>query len=160
MNAKNDYSNCEMCNRKLKKHFYSFDRHVEQAHYGSDDGQTEISVLRAETVAAYCSAKCAWASIIPELAERGLKHTGGGVGPIEVCAKCGGLVDMSQPHVSYTYHDQTLDEKPWLSSIQVHDAEGLADVCIRCDGDVAADEINLLEPIADVDARTPCQSIA
>ena len=91
---------------------------------------------------------------------RGVKDTGGGAGPIEVCAKCGGLVDMTQPHVSYSYHDQTLEVKPWLSSIEVHYAECLAEVCIRCDGDVAADEMNLIEPVEDELMRTPCQTIA
>ena len=50
--------------------------------------------------------------------------------------------------------------KPWLSFVEVHYAECLAVVCIRCDGDVAADEMNLKEPIEDELVRTQCQTIA
>ena len=157
MKTDNDYGKCDVCNKQLEPHFYSFERQVEQARYDREDGQTEIKVLRSETIASYCSAKCAWASIIPGLAERGIKRTGGGEGPIEVCAKCDGLVDMTQPHINYSYFDQTLDVKPWLTSIEVHYAEGLAVVCVRCDGDVAADEMNLMEPVESGDVPAPCE---
>jgi hypothetical protein len=155
-----DFNNCPVCNKKLSNHFYSFDRHVEVSQYKQFMGSTSLTVLRSEPIAECCSAECAWSSIFLGLAERGLKLTGGGVGPIEVCAKCGGPVDMSEPHVSYVYHDQTFEEQPWLSSITVHYAEGLADVCIRCDGDVAADELNLPEPVEDGEISVESQTVA
>jgi hypothetical protein len=146
---KNDYGVCEVCSKPLIARHFTFNRHVERCHYGqneSDDG-VSIEVLRAEDLSAYCSRECAWPAIMSALAERGVRHTGSGVGPIEVCAKCGGPVLMSEPHIAYNVHDETEQRKPWLKQIEVHESEALADVCVRCDGDVAADAANLPESI-------------
>jgi hypothetical protein len=143
-----DYGSCDACGKPLLARRFNFNRHVERCLYGqdeSDDGVT-IIVLRAEELAAYCSRECAWPAILTSLAERGVRHTGSGVGPVEVCAKCGGPVMMSHPHVAYNVHDETEFRQPWLTHVDVHDAEALADVCVRCDGDVEADSANLPEP--------------
>ena len=142
------YGKCDACNKPLKARHHTFNKHVEQCFYGqpeSDDGIV-CQVLSADTLAAYCSAECAWPAVLADLSSRNLSYTGGCLGPIGVCAKCGGPVLMTGPHVSYNIYDETLERKPWLTSINVHCSEGLAEVCVNCDGDVEADSRNLAEP--------------
>lgn len=143
------FGHCDACGKPLATRHFTFNRHVEQYHYGqgATDEDMSCEVLSAETLATYCNAECAWPAMLAALAERGIKCTGGGAGPIEACSKCGGPVVMSQPHVAYIVHDETEVRKPWLTEARVHSAEGLADVCVRCDGDVAADAANLPEAI-------------
>ncbi len=147
---KSDFGHCDACGKPLAARHFTFNRHVEQYHYGQDNTDEGMNcyVLSAETLAAYCNAECAWPAMLAALAERGIKHTGGGgAGPIEACSRCGGPVLMSQPHVAFIVHDETEVHKPWLTEARVHSAEGLADVCVRCEGDVAADAVNLPEAI-------------
>lgn len=146
---KHDYGHCDACGKPLTARYFTFNRLVEQCHYNQEevDGDLCIEVLREETLATYCSAECAWPAMLAALMEHGIKHTGGGAGPIEACAKCGGVVLMSQPHIAYSVRDETEWRKPWLTEIQVHEATGLADVCVCCDSDVVGDAVSLPEPI-------------
>lgn len=144
---KHDFGHCDACGKPLAARHFTLNRHVEQHHYGQGDHDECITgeVLSAETLATYCNAECAWPAMLAALAERGIKHTGGGAGPFEACSKCGGPAAMSQPHIAHVVHDETEERKPWLTEARVHSAEELADVCVRCEGDVEADAASLPE---------------
>ena len=149
-----DFGCCGACAASLTARYTSLNRLVERTDYDrpgeTPDDQATITTLRDDVLGEYCDAVCAMPSALLVLFERGLRHAGGGAGPIETCAKCGGPVDLTEPHVTYQLMDQTETRKPWLISIQPHDAEVLAYVCQRCDGDLAADEFSVPETVVDM----------
>lgn len=137
--SRHDCGTCDACGKPLEARRWTFNRHVERLHYAATpEDAISAQVIAAETEAAYCSRECAWPALLVRLAEKGVRHTGGGTGPVESCARCGGPVVMSRPHVSYNLHDETQLRQPWLTEVQVHWDEGLAEVCLRCDGEIDA----------------------
>jgi hypothetical protein len=138
MPPKPDLGCCNACGKPLTERRGSFNRVVEQYRYGPQEA-IEVDVLSDESVAMYCSAECAWPAMHIYLCERDIKYTGGGAGPVVPCARCGGLLDMTQPHVAYLVRDETEHRTPWLNSIEVHSAEGVADVCLHCDSELTTD---------------------
>jgi ssDNA-binding Zn-finger/Zn-ribbon topoisomerase 1 len=149
MSKMEDFVECDTCGASLDVRFWSFDRLVQRFDYDrqgdTPDDCATVTVLRDEMLGQFCDDDCARLTALPDLAERGLKLVECGAGPIETCAKCGGPVDLTEPHVFYQLMDQTVTHKPWLSSVQPHDTEALAYVCPRCDGDLTADEMNVPE---------------
>ena len=149
MSNSRDFGICDTCGTSLAARYTSFERLVERFAYdrtGNTPGeQATVTIIRMDMLGQYCDEKCAWPDAVLSLAERGLRHTGDGSGPIEPCARCGGPVDLTRPHVAYQLMDQTETRQPWLISIQPHSSETLAYVCPRCDGDLAADEMNVPE---------------
>lgn len=145
----NEYGQCEVCGSRLIARHLTFNRHVEKYHYGQveSDLTITIEVLSAETLTVYCCSTCAWPDMLVKLSEQGIRHTGCGSGPIEVCSKCGGPVIMAQPHIAYTFHDETEFRDLSITRVQVNNAEVIAKVCVRCDGDVEADAANLHEEV-------------
>lgn len=138
MLPKADFGCCNACGKPLTERRVSLNRLIEQYRYGPQETM-EGDVLRDETVATYCSAECAWPAMHIYLCERDINYTGGSAGPVVPCAKCGGLLDMTQPHVAYVVRDETEQRTPWLNSIEVHSAEGVADVCLDCGGEMIID---------------------
>lgn len=151
MNKQEDYGRCEACDAVLTARYHSFERLVERFSYDqpgeTPDDQATITVLRCDLLGLYCGQACAMPAVLLGLAERGLRPTDCGAGPIEVCAKCGGPMDLTKPHVAYQLMDQTETRQPWLASIEPHDTDTLAYVCPRCDGDLSADEMNVPEAV-------------
>jgi len=136
----NQYGMCTICNQPLNDYQVQFDRRIERMSYlpmGDSELQAMVSVLYAEGLACYCSKDCANLGIYKELQDRGIKSTGGSIGPLTSCAKCGSIVDMTQPHVHYVKMEVTVNKTPSQTSLTVHDDEGLADICINCDPDGA-----------------------
>jgi hypothetical protein len=161
MTASDDYGICDTCMTPLTDRYWSFDRQVEQFVY-DQPGHTpaecaSVTVLRSEPLGFYCGRGCAFPAALLLLAERGLRSTECGAGPIETCAKCGGPVDLTKPHVLYQLMDQTETRKPWLISIQPLELESLAYVCPRCDGDLTANEMNLPEAETEIQ---PLEAVA
>ena len=99
----------------------------------------ESDVLSDETAAIYCSDECAWTAMHIYLSEQDIKYTGGCAGPVVPCARCGGLLNMTQPHIAYVVRDETEQRPPWLNSIEVHSAEGVADVCLPFSGETTTE---------------------
>lgn len=149
MNASDDYGVCDTCQIPLGARYWSFDRQVEQFVYDQPgDTPSEcatVTVLHSDALGIFCGRDCASLTALLRLAEGGLRIVECAAGPIETCAKCGEPVDLTKPHVLYQLMDQTESRQPWLISIQPLDTESLAYVCPRCDGDLAADEMNVPE---------------
>jgi len=136
----NQYGMCATCNQPLTDYQIQFERRVERMSYlpmGDAEYQAIVSVLYCEGLTCYCSKDCACLGIQKRLLDRGIKNTGGSIGPVTSCAKCGSIIDMTQPHVHYVKMEVTVKKKPSQTSLTVHDEEGLADVCINCDPDGA-----------------------
>lgn len=156
MKASDDYGVCDICEVRLGARYWSFDRQVEQFVYdrvGDTPGEcATVTVLHSEALGIFCCRDCAWLAALLGLAERGLKIVECGAGPIETCAKCNGPVDLTKPHALYQLMDQTESRQPWLITLQPIDTESLAYVCPRCDGDLAADEMNIPESASDLES--------
>jgi hypothetical protein len=136
----NQYGMCATCDQPLTDYQVQFERRVERMSYlpmGASELQAMVSVLYSKELACYCSKDCASLGIYKELQARGIKNTGGSIGPVTSCAKCGSIVDLTQPHVHYVKMEVTVKKKPSQTSLSVHDDEGLADICINCDPDGA-----------------------
>lgn len=151
MSKSENFGECEACGASLGARYWSFNRLVERLDYDrqgdAPDDCATITVLSDEPLGQFCGDGCARLTALLGLAERGLRLFDCGTGPIETCAKCGGPVDLTEPHVFYQLMDQTETRKPWLNTIQPHDFESLAYVCPRCDGDLTADEMNVPETV-------------
>ncbi len=136
----NQYGTCATCNQSLTDNQVLFDRNIERMEYlptGPSDLQAMAIVLYGEDIGCYCSKDCACLGIQKELLDRGIKNTGSSIGPVTSCAKCGCIVDMTQPHVHYVKMEVTINKTRSQTSLTVHDDEGLADICINCDPDGA-----------------------
>lgn len=138
MPSNTSFGCCEVCGRPLAARHHSLDRHIEQLTYPSPDAAPEApitaKVLYAESLAHYCSAICAVQGAEKALAQRGIRITLPGPGPIETCSKCGTPVDLSRPHVIYEDMELTEVRQPWLLQAQPHEVNVLAVVCDACDG--------------------------
>lgn len=149
MPASENYGECDACGVSLTARYWTFDRLVERVDYNrpgdTPSSSATVTVLRSETLEQMCSEDCARLVAFLRLAERGLRQGECGTGPIEVCAKCGGPVDLTQSHVAYQLMDQTESRQPWLTMINPIDSEILAYVCSACDGDLMAYEIDVPE---------------
>ncbi len=149
MSESKEFVECDTCGASLGARYWSFNRLVERVDYDrqgeTPDDCATITVLRDDVLGQFCDDGCAKITAWSDLAGRGLRLIECGAGPIETCAKCGGPVDLTEPHVFYQLMDQTETRRPWLNTIQPHDTEALAYVCSRCDGDLAADEMNVPE---------------
>jgi len=136
----NQYGMCATCNQSLTDYQVQFDKRVERMSYlpmGDSEYQAIVNVLYCEELACYCSKDCACLGVHKELQARGIKNTGGSIGPVTSCAKCGSIIDMTQPHVHYVTMEVKVNKTPSQTSLTVHDEEGLADVCVKCDPDGA-----------------------
>ena len=132
----NQYGMCAICNQSLTDYQVLFDRNIERMEYlpmGPSDFQAMAIVLYAEDIGCYCSMDCANLGIQKGLQDRGINRIGTSIGPVTSCAKCGSIVDMTQPHVHYVKMEVTVNKSSEQTSLTVHDDEGLADVCINCD---------------------------
>jgi hypothetical protein len=150
----NQYGMCGTCNQPLTDYQVQFDRRIERMSYlpmGDSELQAMVSVLYCQGLACYCSKDCANLGVHKELQARGIKNTGASIGPVTSCAKCGSIVDMTQPHVHYVVMEVTVKKNPSQTSLTVLDSEGLADVCVNCDPDgVLSAAIQQSEPVADI----------
>lgn len=90
----------------------------------------DVEVKGLKSIAKYCSNRCRRkgrklamaAEHVPMPAKRP------SLGPIEVCAKCGGIVDMTKWHVVYF---QSNDNTPSHAD-KTYDAKELAVICKTC----------------------------
>jgi hypothetical protein len=94
-----------------------------------NDFQAIAEILEGDSVGCYCSPTCAATGVYKEMESRGIKLTGGSLGPITACAKCGAQIDMTEAFVSY----ESMEVMSHKSSVEVINAEGIADVCLKCD---------------------------
>lgn len=108
---------------------------------GDVDSNAEITVLDSAVIGDFCDSKCARARVPGLLAERGLNVLPPDHGLMETCAQCGGVVYMNLPHVAYV----TLDVMEMGGEADVYDWFCWCVVCNRCDGDLAAEEWQMLD---------------
>jgi hypothetical protein len=75
----------------------------ERLHYNPQSGYSEIVVDDAEGIGVFCSRACLESGRIQVMATQGvpIPRVCPGLGPIETCATCEGVVDLSEWHRTY-----------------------------------------------------------
>lgn len=123
---------CDMCGTVTYDHMFEVARTKERMHYDTAHGIPEAEVADADTVAGFCSEACLQSSVQEVLRRRGiaLLPEGPGVGPIETCGICRGVVDRSHWHFSYTTAEMRFSGHCGTASGVVEHAV----TCATCEG--------------------------
>lgn len=139
MNKKHDFGQCDLCDSELSAHYHSLDYLIERLNYHCPDDPDNVlataDILYADSLHCYCGPACAAIGAQAELAERGVSLLYPGGGPLEPCAKCGALVELSQPYVEYQLMELTEHRELSPVTLQPYAVETLAIVCLACDGE-------------------------
>ncbi|MGO4393416.1 hypothetical protein AB4Z46_18840 [Variovorax sp. M-6] len=123
---------CMTCNARFYKPLFDVTRAIERVHFFADGRWPEVDVTHAEGIGVYCSASCR-ALGLPALmaAERvPIPEHPPDIGPVEICARCSGPVDMTAFHLTYSQCEIVYGE----TCGQASNLEYLAVVCDRCSG--------------------------
>lgn len=124
---------CMTCNARFEKPLFDVTRAFERVDFCPDGRLPEIEITHAEGVGVDCSASCR-AQGLPALMageQVPLPEHPPEIGPVEVCARCSGPVDMTAFHLTYSQCEIVYGE----ACGQASNLEYLAVVCDRCSGD-------------------------
>ena len=133
---------CMTCNTCFEKQLFNVARSMERVLFFAAPRLNEVQVTHAEGIGVFCSDSCR-AQGLPALMARErvpIPVNPPDIGPIEVCARCSGPVDMSDFHLTYSKCEMV------YSGIYGRESnfKYLAVVCQRCAGSHAA----VAEPVA------------
>ena len=92
---------CEACERSFKKNIFGLDRRFERVEF--EASKYVIHVDGFDGLRCYCSENCMRTHFPREMAAQGIPipHRRPVVGPVEVCARCRGPVDMTRYHLAF-----------------------------------------------------------
>lgn len=139
---------CECCGNIFRDLLFDISLDYERVDFRSPSSFDEVEVKGSESIANFCSKKCRSEKELAVLAAQHLSITATrpSLGPVESCAKCRGLVDMSDWHLTFLESD--IDTSG--DSFRPLDINYLAVVCNKCAPFRA--NVALAEPI-DADCR-------
>ncbi len=98
--AEGEYE-CFTCSVRFKWRVFSITREWERVHFGK--ALPEIEIVGAEGLECYCSKPCLARRRDEVMVREGVPIRYPDIVPVERCAKCGGPVDMSEFHLTYSY---------------------------------------------------------
>lgn len=92
---------CTQCQRPVQESGHVLFMSTEWVEYPAPDCWPQVAVVRSERIARCCSHACLQALLARRLAGFSVKlpSSAPDIGPVEVCAKCNGVVDMSAEHL-------------------------------------------------------------
>lgn len=124
-----DQYQCFQCGSIFTRLLRSLDREFQRVHFDLDPWEVEIR--GSEGLTCYCSDECQGMHVPVVMAAEKvpIPVVPPGIGPIESCAVCGGLVDTTQWHQTYS---TSLGEQVAPSVVQPLDTADLARVCSKC----------------------------
>ena len=132
MQVDSDHGQCIWCGSRIRQGVFAICCEAERKHFSKSIGMhsADVEVKGLKSIARYCSSRCRRKGREVALtAERiRLPATPPSIGPIEVCARCGGIVDMTKWHVVYL---QSNDNTPSHAD-KTYDAKELAVICETC----------------------------
>jgi hypothetical protein len=99
-----DEYECFSCNRRFKSRVFNISREWERVHF--EYSIPEVEIEGSYGLECYCSLQCLAARRVEVMAKEGVPIRRPGVEPIEICAKCGGFVDMAEFHLTYLEDEQ------------------------------------------------------
>jgi len=124
---------CMGCNKPFHSPLYSITRSNEKMHFYPGERLPEAEVLFAESIGDYCSKACLDLNRDSLLKSHQVRSTYPGPGPIESCSRCGGPVDMSGPHWTWTEEMADVVWGQGTKQIQPTEVHLLAVLCRKCD---------------------------
>jgi len=95
---------CMHCGKLFERTWLHVSRGFERVHYNSPASLDDVEIKDAEGIGTFCSMRCLRLGSPAVMRQEGVPIPGvrPGIGPIEQCAKCLRLVDMSDWHLTYT----------------------------------------------------------
>lgn len=124
---------CNTCGKRFRSPLYDVGKEFAQTFFYKEPRPPEIEVMGAETIANYCSPACRGRSRDQLLLQDKVRATFPGIGPVETCSRCGGLVDMTKFHLTYVQTDTTQDWGRPMFGVGVLRTETLAVICQECE---------------------------
>ena len=141
------YGRCDTCNLRLKSRYHTLSRNIERhqfSHAENMEQSNTCEVLQSDRLTQYCGEACCTVGVYSQLRDRGIEFVFDESGSTLPCSKCGRQLDMRAPHIAYEVMDQTEIRTPWLHSVEPHDSEIVARLCLKCDPGIATDfEVNV-----------------
>lgn len=116
---------CFCCDKLFSKRVFEISRGWERVIFGP--GYPEIEIRGSLGIECYCSELCLETRRHDVMLDEGVPIKRPGFGPIEACAKCGGLVDTTEFHLTYIEHEYIVG----VVAQTVH-TRYLAVLCTRC----------------------------
>lgn len=107
-------------------------RLYERTHFFDGEQMPEVETIDSEGIGAYCSATCLNQDRDKLLVKENVRATFPGIGPIEVCSRCGRPVDMAQFHLSWTEEEFNCQWGQFIDVLQPIYYQSLAVVCQQC----------------------------
>lgn len=123
----NDEYECFTCDRRFKSRAFSISREWDRVHF--EYSLPEVEIEGAYGLECYCSLECLTARRTDVMAQENVPIRRPGLEPVEICAKCGGPVDMTEFHLTYV-EDETV--RRGMFEVQVVSLDYLAVVCRQC----------------------------
>jgi hypothetical protein len=121
---------CETCGVMFRDRLFDIARAYELVIFDGPTGYPEVESSNAEGVANFCSSSCRDSGRESVMRGEGypLPGTSPGIGPVEECAQCSGVVDTTHWHLTYTESDMITSH----ASFQPVKLNYLAVVCKSC----------------------------
>lgn len=152
-----DEYECFACKRRFHARVFTLSKEWERVEYSGEMPSVDIS--DSYGLECYCSQECLNLRRDAVMADEGVPIHRPGIGPIEQCAKCRGLVDMEEFHLTYL-ESYEVHETDFI--IRTIDVDYLAVLCRKCHPmkleecsltSSADEETNRAENLAAEDAR-------
>jgi len=122
-----DEYQCFSCSKRFRSRVFSITREWECVHF--EYYLPEIEIENSCGLECYCSFECLSERRAEVMKREGVPIRRPGLEPIEICAKCGGPVNMAEFHLTYL-EDEGLHRGTF--GIQTVDVDYLAVVCRQC----------------------------
>ena len=122
---------CARCGAKLQDVVFDISCEYERMDFVAEPAEiVQVEVHASQSIGEFCSKKCQSEGRLAALSTQHvqLPRTRPSVGPLEVCATCTSLVDMSDWHLTYIESDVSGANCP----NQTIDAIEIAVVCKKC----------------------------
>lgn len=121
---------CMTCGSRFERMLFDVSRAQEKVHFYEGGRVPEVETVYAEGIGVYCSSECRAIGLSGLMsAERvPLPAVPPGIGPVELCARCNGPVDMTTSHITYSQCAVAFDG----CVAAVHTFDYLAVVCKNC----------------------------
>jgi hypothetical protein len=95
---------CMTCNTCFEKPLFDVTRSMERVHFCAAPRLNEIETRHAEGIGVFCSDTCRALGLPALMSTERVPIPGHppGIGPVEICARCSGPVDMTAFHLTYS----------------------------------------------------------
>lgn len=127
-----NFYSCMVCEKHFRSPLFSISRGYERTIFFDGDRMHEVEPIDSEGIGSYCSAECLNQDRDKLLLQENVRATFPGIGPIEVCSRCGNPVDMVQIHLSWTEEELNCQWGQFIDVLQPIYVRSLAVVCQQC----------------------------